>query len=710
VVRPTKLRLSNRQQLDQRTTFDNTTPNLKAPARPINAVRQESIIGSEGAPSRSYQIAQALNIADRRMPSVIRSFQERQKAEKEQGAFLAQQDKEKPKDGPYLIEGYESMEGELHARQYATEAQQYYAENFNKLDPQEFNEGLKALSEQYIEAAPSDAYLKNFIPRASEVESKLISKYNTDMAEEFQEQSLALTSEIIADEIDIKIQETLGISLEGITGRTEDYIETAISIGDSEIGEVLRTVLTETQAKGKKLNLDKQAISNLFVHQVGALAIETGMPELLDFASIEDSDKIRLETNPELMKDIKAYRQKAESNRDTILQSLDNKEQKRIEYEEREIRQEFTVAMGNVPFMNTDEKLKAINKAEEMLLNNSAFDDLSGSQFRTYHDKLMDMKKGLNSFADESQPSTFVPLYYKARKGNLQHTGLVKAASQLTESNFKLLAGMISDYNQKRREDIIAANENALEDRAERREEKERKEEEILANKKDKANDHFDDLMPRIVAQIQDSKGISAMFEGDTNEALEARLIIDYENLTEEYGRPLTVKEINELIFDPYVYKETEYDTANEFISGEGLSKTADSNPVQDITEGAETVAEAEEEAGIIQIFDSAEDYLPEGLSIYSYSPERQEKGIEIISTKIEDEGLTYTELSKELQESKVLSGPEGQDYLRAYYYMKTLNQTPEGAITGRYINKVQEELRAQEVPEELIKTIIQDL
>ena len=355
MARPATLSLNKRSQLDQRATFDSTTPDLDVSARTINAVEQESV----GAPSSgSYQLASALGILNNQAPSMMQGFQERYQAEKEQGAFLASQGKDKPVDGKYLIEGYEANEGELHARQYTREANLYYKENFHKLEPKEFNEGLKALSEQYIESAPSDAYLKNFIPRASLAEAELLNKYQLDMADEYKVQSLAVISEIVSDELDVTLSKDLGIELEGITNRPQDYVRTAIELGGSDVGPLLRELLTTTQAKGKRANLDKQAISTLFVEQIGAIAVENGMPELLDFASIEDNNKIRLETNPELMGTIESYRNKAENNRDTILQALDKQEQKRLEDEAKEIR----FIIENLKYEGVNATIKKLNE------------------------------------------------------------------------------------------------------------------------------------------------------------------------------------------------------------------------------------------------------------------------------------------------------------------------------------------------------------
>ena len=384
--RPQTLSLSRRRQLDQRATFDSTTPDLDVTARTINAVEKNNVGGGDNG---ATALASALGLLDQGIQGTMQGFQQRYQAERNQGAFLAQKGDEKPSEGQYLIQGYESMEGELHARRYAREARQYYNENYNKLDPEEFNEGLKALSTKYIENAPSDNYLKSFIPVASKAEEELLLSYNEDMAKEFQEQSLAMTGELVSDEVETRVRRTLGIDLEGITERPLDYIRTSIDIGETDIGQILRQSLDYIQERGKGLNLDKQTVSTVFVNYVGDLAVKTAMPELMDFASIEDKSKIRLETNPELKQAIDSYREQASTNRDNLLISYDNQEQKRLEDESKEKRQRFTVALGKVEFMEPQERIDAINQMEDMLLNDIAFDDLSDSAFRTYHDRLI---------------------------------------------------------------------------------------------------------------------------------------------------------------------------------------------------------------------------------------------------------------------------------------------------------------------------------
>lgn len=685
MTRPMTRRLTTRSQLDPRTTFDSTTPNLDVVARPINAPLKQDVS------SKANQLAQALGIFGEGVQGTVKGFQDRFNHEMEEGMFLAQKGDEKPSQGEYLIKGYETMEGELHARKFAREAKQYYFENYNKLDPEEFNEGLKSLSEQYLEQAPSDNYLKSFIPVATQAEGELISRYNSDMAKEFQLQSLNMTSELIADELDLTVQNTLGTSLEGILDRPEDYLRTAIGIGESEIGQTLRQTLTEMQVRGEALNLDKQTVSNLFVKQVGQLAVDTGMPELLDFASIEDSDKIRLETNPALMESIETYRKKAEGNRNSIIQMQDKEIQKQKEAEFREKKQLFTATLGNLQFMKADERLATANEMEDLLLNDEAFDTLSDSQFRTYHDRLMDVKAGINKFADEPDWGTFVTLYHQAESGLLDVSDLIEVAPELDRSSYELFAGMIKDYN----DSLLNEREDGLS--------------KTTTESKKRANEYFHSLMPRIVAQLRESKGYQAQFEGDTDDAMEGRMILDYIALTEEKGAPLTLKEIEEHIFNPYIEAETKYFSTDEFLSGEALSTKADTNPRENINSGAEVVNEAKERGN--DWFRTPEDYLPEGFKLDSYSPERQQKGIQAIQAVTAENNLTYDEVEKELLNSQAFGDTpqEAKDYLRAYYYMNVLNQI-EGAVTGRTIINVQENLRDQGVPEDLIKNIIMDL
>lgn len=677
--------LTTRAQVDPRMTFDSTTPDLDVVARPINSAPNQDVS------SKAQQLAQALGVFGEGLEGTAQGFQNRFNAEQEEGMFLAQKGEDKPTEGQYLIKGYETMEGELHARKFAREAEQYYHENYNKLDPEEFNEGLKALSQQYMEQAPSDNYLKSFIPTATQAEDQLLGRYNQDMAEEFQRQSLNMTSELIADELDKKVQNTLGTSLEGIIERPEDYLRTAIDIGESGIGETLRTTLTQMQQRGEALNLDKQTVSNLFVQQVGQVAIDTGMPELLDFASIEDSNKIRLETNPELMDTIESMRNKAETRRNDIIQMQDKEVQKQKEAEHREKQQLFTATLGNLEFMTPEERLNTTNEMEDMLLNDEAFDGMSMSEFRTYHDRLMDVKNGINKFADEPNSTSFVTLYEQARSGNLDNGTLIKEIPNLDKSSYTMLAGMIDKNNKALREEALNEEEKAQRKREERSEE------------------YFNRIMPRVVRQMLDSRGLDATFEGDTDSAMETRMITDYWNLSEEYGRPLTPKEIDEQIFDPYVQAETKYSSKDAFISGESLSTQSGEDPTNKIKENEKAVNKAYDKAGAFHIFDKPEDYLPEGLTLESYTPERQRDGIRTIQTLMEDRGMSYTEISEALDSSESLSGQEGQDYLQAYFYNKTLNSI-DSPVTGKTIISVQEDLRDQGVPEDLIKNIIENI
>ena len=692
--RPQTLSLSRRRQLDQRATFDSTTPDLDVTARTINAVEKNNVGGGDNG---ATALASALGLLDQGIQGTMQGFQQRYQAERNQGAFLAQKGDEKPSEGQYLIQGYESMEGELHARRYAREARQYYNENYNKLDPEEFNEGLKALSTKYIENAPSDNYLKSFIPVASKAEEELLLSYNEDMAKEFQEQSLAMTGELVSDEVETRVRRTLGIDLEGITERPLDYIRTSIDIGETDIGQILRQSLDYIQERGKGLNLDKQTVSTVFVNYVGDLAVKTAMPELMDFASIEDKSKIRLETNPELKQAIDSYREQASTNRDNLLISYDNQEQKRLEDESKEKRQRFTVALGKVEFMEPQERIATVNQMEDMLLNDIAFDDLSDSAFRTYHDRLIDIKKGINKFADEPDSSTFVSLYEKARNGNLYNEELLDSIESLDKTSYIMLAGMIDAHNKKLRNEALSA------------------EEEAIKKQKDTSDSFFNRLMPRVVSQIQETKGFRAMFEGDTNDALEAQMIMDYMNLSEEAGRPLTKQEIQTEIFDPYIEAETKYNTTDEFLSGESLTKSAgkDSEIESTVKEGQAHVQEAYDKAGFFQIFDKPEDYLDAGYDLDSYSPLRQQRAQATINATMANEelGSNYETIYSEVANQLGTSDMETKTYVDKFYYEQAMAVAQDSGLTGAdLINGMKELLQDLGVPEDLSKAIIMDL
>lgn len=690
--------LTTRAQVDPRMTFDSTTPDLDVVARPINSAPNQDVS------SKAQQLAQALGVFGEGLEGTAQGFQNRFNAEQEEGMFLAQKGEDKPTEGQYLIKGYETMEGELHARKFAREAEQYYHENYNKLDPEEFNEGLKALSQQYMEQAPSDNYLKSFIPTATQAEDQLLGRYNQDMAEEFQRQSLNMTSELIADELDKKVQNTLGTSLEGIIERPQDYLRTAIDIGESGIGETLRTTLTQMQQRGEALNLDKQTVSNLFVQQVGQVAIDTGMPELLDFASIEDSNKIRLETNPELMDTIESMRNKAETRRNDIIQMQDKEVQKQKEAEHREKQQLFTATLGNLEFMTPEERLNTANEMEDMLLNDEAFDGMSMSEFRTYHDRLMDVKNGINKFADEPEWATFTTLYEKARAGALKNSELIKAIPDLDKASYTQLAGMIDRHNQKLLDE----------------------EEERVTKTQNRSDEYFHRIMPKIVQQMKDNNSEFGLnYEGETYNALEGRMIKDYYELTDEKGAPLTTKEIEEYVFDPYVTAESKYNSADSYLSGEALSNDNEGSKYQEqIIQGQnqtdKAIEEAEEKANTAswgeEVFLNKEDddpskYMPEGLDVNSYSVERETEVRQVLEESLSTGNFSYDRTIEGVSNYSGISKEEAQAYINKFYYDKfTENAQMSDLNGGRLVLKIQEELGSRGFPDDLIKAIVRDI
>lgn len=711
MTRPTNLSLTQRNRLDQRLTFDSTTPNLKTAARPVNPVERKDVS------SKSLQLANALGIASEGITQTMGLMEQNARLDVQEGMFLAQKGEDKPTKGESLIEGYETMEGELHARRFEQEAQQFYAENYNKLNPKEFNEGLKALSQKYLEDAPSDFYLKGFLPAATQAEEKLLGNYNLDMAQEFQKESLNMTSELIADEIYKNIEGSLGVSLDTLPENPMEYIQASLTIGDSGLDKVLRESLTNIQEKAKGLNLSKQAVSTLFVEQIGQIAVESGMPELLDFTAIEDASKIRLETNPGLMADIKNYRNKAEANRDSILVAQDRKIKEENDKERQIKLNRLTTSIGNAALIeDPKERLDLALELETLILEDELFASLPNSQFKLYHDRIMDIKEGINSFRNETVAPTYINLRQKARAGELSDTELMENISDLTQSDYEKLSTMID---------------NTRELEADAEEKKQIQNEKAAAKR---ADNWFFDMMPRVVNQLQEIRGFKAQFEGDTDDALELRFIRDYDAMTEEKGAPLTKEEIDQLVIDPIIQAESKYNTIDELSSKEGFTEEADpdARPVNTIQSGVETLEEAEDKVdGFIKkgakktynatlgnlgflgfkkmTIETPDNVLPEGFSRESFSVDRQTRGIQLMNKAV-DVGHTYSTITEQLANSDLFDEVEAEAYRDMYFYNLGLNMLGDDTLDGRKIMEIRDELLELEVPEELIKTILMDL
>ena len=178
------------------------------------------------------------------------------------------------------------MNGQLMAkRDYKQELEQFFNDNYANLAPEEFEDGINAITQRYISGA-TNHWLEGFLPIAAEVEQHYAEKYNQAQRELIRTQSLDLVRTDAAESVRAYVQDLvldrIGLgSLDEILTNPEAYT----LLGATDFAEIvrpaLRQQLTALQKASAPLGLTKSEVSSIFAEEVSKLAVKYGLPEPL---------------------------------------------------------------------------------------------------------------------------------------------------------------------------------------------------------------------------------------------------------------------------------------------------------------------------------------------------------------------------------------------------------------------------------------------
>ena len=286
--------LTTRATVDPRVSFDVTTPALD-----VFAKTTDPMVFDGNAGGRAKRLAEALGIIQGTMPLVGQALEAGANRAHKEGALDALSGKEKPTTGMMRIHGWESLKGEMTARrEYREELNSFFNENHLEMTPEEFETGVQEISQKYLQGA-SNSFLEGFLKYAVDIEQSIFDKYNNTQREIVRQESMDMLSSKAHNTAVDSLTNYLTSRFEGIEELDDILtrpdvlwqIDIEGTLGQ-ELSPILRADLTEAQIKGKQLGFQRHEVNALYLEQVGELAVRYGMPELLDFLRLPDSDGI----------------------------------------------------------------------------------------------------------------------------------------------------------------------------------------------------------------------------------------------------------------------------------------------------------------------------------------------------------------------------------------------------------------------------------
>ena len=291
--------LTKRATVDPRVSFDVTTPALDVFARTT-----DPMVFDGNARGRAQRLAEALGVVNASLPLVGQALEAGYKREYSEGTLSALKGEERPSEGLARIIGYETLKGEFTAqKEYKAEVLQFYNDNHQVLSPEEFEQGLVEISKKYIEGA-SKHFLEGFLPVAVDIEQKVFENYTKYQQESVYNDTISFISQKAYDDT-VDIVNTFleqyfeGVNLDNLRERLDVYYMLENGDYGQVIAPLIRQSLTDAQNKAELMGLSKKEVSRIYLENIGRMAVEYGLPELLEFAYVKDESGISIARRPE---------------------------------------------------------------------------------------------------------------------------------------------------------------------------------------------------------------------------------------------------------------------------------------------------------------------------------------------------------------------------------------------------------------------------
>ena len=420
--RQATVRERTRRQVDDRETFDFTTPNMKVSANPVDPYAKP------GAPpqvlmSGDVKAFQAImgNLQDALAggQKIKKDYDKRE--QKRGGADAAAGRKDEDPGEAYLI-GHEIISGKAAAGDLEKQSLDYYEKN-KDVEPLQFKVGMERLQKQFL-LGRSEAFVEGIMADAINIEQKYNLTYHHYTTKRVKEDGLAN----IAKGFDYDIQ-----SIAADTSTTRE-----------DKAKAIREMFTGAQALGgMTYGLTKNEVSDHLINVMSRKALELGDPDLMKFAWVGDKDGIRLVDNPKLAANIEQGVKVADNEKATRTNEFDKRVLK----------------------LQKDVENRVGNNIAELLVDGNADTKAAYEMLRQYSDPSRN-KEGVMltpsfvehshrlianrgaGFALQSDPEVYASAMDKAGRGELSLSDIRGLKSHMEEGEWKsVLALNIREQN-----------------------------------------------------------------------------------------------------------------------------------------------------------------------------------------------------------------------------------------------------------------------
>jgi hypothetical protein len=444
----------NRTLVNDQDTYDYTTPSLDVVARPTDPYVAPS------TNNQASQIVGALTAFQSGLQSYSAYRDVQNKKDKEEGALARAKDPEAPltKKTKAFIEGWESLDGELKAKQdYYGEVNQYLVDNAETSDKDEFIKGLQKIGNKYTAGATKN-FLKGFVDSALNIEDTAVEKYFESQATRLNAEKIAKTNSVITTDIKAialsslnQILGTNAISLEDIQANPELYGKYLANTKDiaTELSQKLREYLSKRSSQSKALQISTKQISSSMLDIVGTVAEEAGIPELLDYVNLKDTAGVAV-SDTDLKENIRTYKNRAEAARNDIIKNLNT--QAKVKQE-----QSFNLLVNTAavklftlnPSKNPEDMQTALKIYQELSSNEEFLNGENGTVRAVLN--LAQSKFNINANDESLDRNYLMPLYQKYVRSGLTADDILKAIPKLSLSGEGKAVSLWNQYldNQK---------------------------------------------------------------------------------------------------------------------------------------------------------------------------------------------------------------------------------------------------------------------
>lgn len=336
------------------------------------------------------------------------------------------------------LEGYDLARGELEASRNYRQSINELLKNAENLTTEEFQEQLRNLSDKTLENS-SEAFQKGFIKQGIDIETQAISQFAQIKSAQERQESFNILNQLSMDTAEQEVTKILNnlfsggiVSMEDLNKTPEIY--TALDTQDySSVFSVnLNKAWANVKDTGQRLGFNKEETSKLFVQQIGQLAIRYGLPELLEFTEMKDTDystigleggaedtiAYSIKAYPDLNNMVEQYKIQAENQRNSRELALDRAISAQQKEDLRIWTNQVLTDISDIQLL--DDPLEASSMAlqmKEALRDNPYFYQMEASRVSQINTTLNQLINGDRQFPQIGDEYTYFNLKLRAMDG-----------------------------------------------------------------------------------------------------------------------------------------------------------------------------------------------------------------------------------------------------------------------------------------------------